>query len=52
MRGRIRQADADAGERDDRLTTDELEEPAQLRRMNEVERADMAFPPRGSTRPR
>ncbi|WP_330242802.1 MULTISPECIES: hypothetical protein [unclassified Streptomyces] len=30
--GWIRQAEADAGERDGRLTTDELEEPAQLRR--------------------
>ncbi|WP_392757279.1 hypothetical protein [Streptomyces sp. LN590] len=51
-------AEADAGERHDRLTTDELEEPAQLRRemsqlhrVNEVQRTASAFSPRGSTRP-
>ncbi|WP_277329675.1 transposase [Streptomyces sp. JH14] len=43
MRGWIRQAEADAGERDDRLTTDERaeltvlrKENVQLRRANEV----------------
>ncbi|SDN82852.1 transposase [Streptomyces wuyuanensis] len=34
LRGWIRQAEADAGERDDRLTTDERAELAALRREN------------------
>jgi transposase-like protein len=41
--GWIRQAEADAGERDGRLTTDELEEPAQLRReMSRLRRVNEA----------
>ncbi|WP_221350376.1 transposase [Streptomyces beigongshangae] len=34
LRGWIRQAEAEAGERDDRLTTDERTEPVALRREN------------------
>jgi hypothetical protein len=51
--GRIRQAEADAGERDGRLTTDELEEPAQLRReMSRPCRVNEApaHPPKGAPR--
>ncbi|MFD0503515.1 transposase [Streptomyces chiangmaiensis] len=58
LRGWIRQAEADAGERDDLLTTEEKEELAQLRRevrelrrANEVLRTASAFSPRSSTRP-
>ncbi|WP_432021188.1 transposase [Streptomyces sp. 1222.5] len=41
MRGWVRQAEADAGERDDRLTTAELEELRQLRKENvELRRAN------------
>ncbi|MCX5315690.1 hypothetical protein [Streptomyces sp. NBC_00154] len=41
--GWIRQAEADAGECDGRLTTDELEEPAQLRReMSRLRRVNEA----------
>lgn len=50
LRGWIRQAEADAGERDDRLTTAEREELAvlrrentQLKRANEILRAASAF---------
>ncbi|MFD8218350.1 transposase [Streptomyces sp. NPDC059697] len=50
LRGWIRQAEADAGERDDRLTTDERaelvalrEENAQLKRANDVMRTASAF---------
>ncbi|MFF4796735.1 transposase [Streptomyces sp. NPDC001276] len=50
LRGWIRQADADAGERDDLLTSEEKEELAQLRRevrelrrANEVLRTASAF---------
>ncbi|MEV0470929.1 transposase, partial [Streptomyces prunicolor] len=50
LRGWIRQAEADAGERDDRLTTDERAELAalrkenvQLKRANEVLRTASAF---------
>ena len=50
LRGWIRQAEADAGERDDRLTTDEREdstalrkENTQLKRANEVLRTASAF---------
>ncbi|MFE7394589.1 transposase, partial [Streptomyces sp. NPDC057582] len=50
LRGWIRQAEADAGERDDRLTTDERaelaalrKENAQLKRANEVLRTASAF---------
>ncbi|MBH1939259.1 transposase [Streptomyces sp. AV19] len=50
LRTWIRQAEADAGERDDRLTTDEKEELAmlrrevsQLRRANEILRTASAF---------
>ncbi|WP_398780249.1 transposase [Streptomyces sp. NBRC 110611] len=58
LRGRIRQAEADAGERDDPLTTEEKEELAQLRRevrelrrANEVLRTASALSPLSSTRP-
>src|SRR5690349_4988562 len=58
LRGWIRQAEADAGERDDRLTTDERAELAvlrkenvQLKRANEVLRTASAFSRRSSTRP-
>ena len=58
LRGWIRQAEADAGERDDLLTTEEKEELAQLRRevrelrrANEVLRTASAFSPRSSIRP-
>lgn len=41
LRNWIRQAEADAGERDDRLTTDERDELRQLRRENaELRRAN------------
>jgi transposase len=41
LRGWVRQAEADAGERDDRLTTAEREELRQLRRENaELKRAN------------
>jgi transposase len=50
LRGWIRQAEADAGERDDRLTTDERaelaalrKENAQLKRANDVLRTASAF---------
>ncbi|WP_331730085.1 transposase (plasmid) [Kitasatospora sp. NBC_00070] len=50
LRGWIRQAEADAGERDDRLTTDERAELAalrkenvQLKRANDVLRTASAF---------
>ncbi|MFJ9034606.1 transposase [Streptomyces sp. NPDC102274] len=50
LRGWVRQAEADAGERDDRLTTDERaelmalrEENAQLKRANDVLRTASAF---------
>lgn len=50
LRGWIRQAEADAGERDDRLTSDERaelgalrKENAQLKRANEVLRTASAF---------
>ncbi|MFG2526141.1 transposase [Streptomyces sp. NPDC048527] len=50
LRGWIRQAEADAGERDDRLTTDERaelvmlrKENVQLKRANEVLRTASAF---------
>ncbi|MGW1729270.1 transposase [Streptomyces sp. NPDC002306] len=50
LRGWIRQSEADAGERDDRLTTDERseltalrKENAQLKRANEVLRTASAF---------
>ncbi|MCX4430711.1 transposase [Streptomyces mirabilis] len=47
LRGWIRQAEADSGERDDRLTTDELaalrKENVQLKRANEVLRTASAF---------
>jgi len=56
LRGWVRQAEADAGERDDRLTTDEQEELRQLRRenaelkrANEILKAASAFC--GGTRP-
>ncbi|MFM9589952.1 transposase [Streptomyces scabiei] len=56
LRGWSRQAEADAGERDDRLTTDERtelaalrKENAQLKRANEVLRTASAF--RGAARP-
>lgn len=58
LRNWIRQAEADAGERDDLLTTEEKNELAQLRRevrdlrrANEVLRTASAFSPRSSTRP-
>ncbi|MFJ1656897.1 transposase [Streptomyces sp. NPDC088337] len=58
LRTWIRQAEADAGERGDRLTTGEREELAalrrenvQLKRANEVLRTASAFSPRSSTRP-
>ncbi|AEM85524.1 transposase [Streptomyces violaceusniger] len=58
LRNWIRQAEADAGEREDLLTTAEREElvalrkeNAQLKRANEVLRTASAFPPRSSTRP-
>ncbi|MEV1068888.1 transposase [Streptomyces sp. NPDC050263] len=58
LRGWIRQAEADAGERDDRLTSAEKEELAalrrevkELRRANEILRTASAFSPRNSTRP-
>ncbi|MEU6927326.1 transposase, partial [Streptomyces sp. NPDC046631] len=58
LRGWIRQAEADAGERDDRLTTDEhaeltalRRENAQLKRANEVLRTASAFSRPSSTRP-
>ncbi|CCK24432.1 hypothetical protein BN159_0053 [Streptomyces davaonensis JCM 4913] len=50
LRGWIRQAEADAGERDDRLTTDERaelvalrKENVQLKRANDVLRTASAF---------
>jgi transposase len=50
LRGWVRQAEADAGERDDRLTTAEREElrqlrreNAELRRANEILKAASAF---------
>ncbi|MFG2583130.1 transposase [Streptomyces malaysiensis] len=50
LRGWVRQAEADAGERDDRLTTAEREELRQLRgentelrRANEILKAASAF---------
>ncbi|WP_171117730.1 transposase [Streptomyces sp. Z423-1] len=50
LRGWVRQAEADTGERDDRLTTAEGEElrqlrreNAELRRMNEILKAASAF---------
>ncbi|GHF81333.1 transposase [Streptomyces thermodiastaticus] len=50
LRGWVRQAEADAGERDDRLTTAEQEElrqlrreNAELRRANEILKAASAF---------
>ncbi|RZB13224.1 hypothetical protein StrepF001_45375 [Streptomyces sp. F001] len=58
LRGWIRQAEADAGERDDRLTTDERaelvalrKENAQLKRANDVLRTASAFLRPSSTRP-
>ena len=58
LRGWIRQAEADAGERNDRPTTAEREEFAalrkentQLKRANEILRTASAFSPRSSTRP-
>ncbi len=58
LRNWIRQAEADAGERADRPTTDMLEENrrlrkevAELRRVNEVLKAASAFSPRSATRP-
>ncbi|MET7520289.1 transposase [Streptomyces sp. NPDC005480] len=58
LRGWIRQAEADAGERDDRLTTDERVELAALRKENiQLKRANEAcgrprlFSRRSSTRP-
>ncbi|GHE05481.1 hypothetical protein GCM10010339_41490 [Streptomyces alanosinicus] len=58
LRGWIRQAEADRGERDDRLTTagkDELaqlrREVKELRRANEILRTASAFSPASSTRP-
>lgn len=40
LRGWIRQAEADAGERDDRLTTDEHAELVALRKENQLKRAN------------
>ncbi|MFJ4695940.1 transposase [Streptomyces sp. NPDC088766] len=58
LRGWFRQAEADAGERDDRLTTAEREElkqlrkeVAELRRANEILKAASAFLRRNSTVP-
>ncbi|GHJ32363.1 hypothetical protein TPA0910_67960 [Streptomyces hygroscopicus subsp. sporocinereus] len=58
LRGWVRQAEADAGERDDRLTTAEHEElkqlrkeVAELRRANEILKAASALLPRSSTVP-
>ncbi|MHC0434197.1 transposase [Streptomyces sp. O3] len=58
LRGWIRQAEADAGERDDRLTTDERaelaalrKENARLKRANEVLRRPRLFSRPSSTRP-
>ncbi|MFB7867572.1 transposase [Streptomyces sp. NPDC056069] len=58
LRSWVRQAEADAGERDDRLTTaerDELKElrkqNAELRRANEILKAASVFSPRRSTVP-
>ncbi|GAA3289170.1 hypothetical protein GCM10020295_00390 [Streptomyces cinereospinus] len=58
LRGWIRQAEADAGERDDLLTSDERaglvalrKENAQLKRSNEVLRTASAFSRHSSTRP-
>lgn len=58
LRGWIRQAEADAGERDDRLTTDERaelvalrKENAQLKRANDVLRTARLFSRPSSTRP-
>ncbi|MGW1916734.1 transposase [Streptomyces sp. NPDC002076] len=58
LRSWVRQAEADAGERDDRLTSSELEElkqlrkeNAKLRRANEVLKAASVFLPRRSTVP-
>ncbi|MFG2584821.1 transposase [Streptomyces malaysiensis] len=54
----VRQAEADSGERDDRLTTAEREElsqlreeNAELRRANEILKAASIFSPRRSTVP-
>ncbi|WP_171053252.1 transposase [Streptomyces marianii] len=56
LRGGVRQAEADRGERDDRVTTaeqDELKqlrkEVAELRRVNEILKAASVFLPRRST---
>ncbi|WP_439673387.1 transposase [Embleya sp. MST-111070] len=50
LRNRVRQAEADAGERDDRLSTGEQDEPrqlrkevAELRRANEILKAASVF---------
>lgn len=58
LRGWARQAEADTGERDDRLTTAEHEElkqlrreVAELRRANEILKAAVRFLPRSSTVP-
>lgn len=40
LRGWIRQAEADVGERDDRLTTDEHAELVALRKENQLKRAN------------
>jgi transposase len=59
LRNWVRQAEADAGERDDRLTTDELEElrqlrkeNAELRRANEILKAASVFFAQEIDRPR
>jgi transposase len=59
LRGWVRQAEADAGERDDRLTTaerDELKElrkeNAELRRANEILKAASVFFAQEIDRPR
>ncbi|MFJ8546092.1 transposase [Streptomyces sp. NPDC093586] len=58
LRGRVRQVEADTGERDDLLTTAEREElrklrreNAELRRVNEILKAASAFLRRNSTVP-
>ncbi|MEZ3183040.1 transposase [Streptomyces pimonensis] len=58
LRGWIRQAEADADERDDRLTTDERaelaalrKENAQLKRANEILKAAASFFAAGLDRP-
>ncbi len=59
LRGWVRQAEADRGERDDRLTTTELDElkqlrreNAELRRVNEILKAASVFFAQEIDRPR